>query len=77
MNIKELKKHLKDISKQLKNDLYKNPYLFITETDFQAWLYNQLHFIYDFRSPFQDYHKEPISKIHLEYPRFREKGYPP
>ena len=74
MNIKQFTIYLKNISKQLKDDLIGNPYLFITEADFQAWLYNQLHLIYDFKSPFQDYHSEPISKIHLEYPRFRMKG---
>ena len=74
MNIKQFKIYLKDISKKLKDDLIENPYLFITEADFQAWLYNKLLHIYDFQSPFQDYHNEQISKIHLEYPRFREKG---
>jgi len=65
---------LKNISKQLRDDLFSNPYLFITEADFQAWLYNQLHFIYEFKTPFYDYLNEQISKIHLEYPRFRKEG---
>lgn len=74
MNVKELRKNLKNISNQLEDDLFTDPYLFITETDFQVWLYNQLNLIHEFKTPFHDYLDEPVSKIHLEYPRFREDG---
>ena len=72
MKKKDLKKNLKKITYQLQEELTKNPYFIIREGDFQVWLYSQLMKIPEFSDPFYDMFKDPMARIHAEYPRFKK-----
>lgn len=72
-DVKEIKKLLLDLIKEVKKMLQEKPFFFLNEHDLSAYLYSQLLEIPELKLPFKmerDGIEHSCYRVHVEYPRY-------